>query len=541
MRSLLKLRQLDAIDVSRHGRSDPLVVVGSGLAGLLVALRAAPYAPVVLITKTALGDGNTAYAQGGIAAALGPKDSVGAHVADTLVAGAGLCDAEVVVDAVAAGPASIAILQALGVPFDRHGAKLALGREGAHSADRIVHAGGDSTGGRVVEALRRAVRVDPRIEVREHTRVREILLAEGCVRGVLTEAPTGALGSISAHAVVLATGGAGQLFSHTTNPITATGDGVALAALAGAAVADLEMIQFHPTALAVGTSPLPLISEAVRGAGAYLRAPDGSRFMLDEHPLAELGPRDVVARAVARTARAGGGEVTLDLRHLDPDRVHVRFPTVSAVCAEAGLDLARDPIPVTPAAHYAIGGVLADLTGRTTVLGLYAIGECAATGFHGANRLASNSLLEAAVMAVRCADDLALGGTEWAACDPLASLSPPPPPAARPTDDPRSVPELMWAAMGLERDHHGLAHALATLDGRPAAADPDARDAVTLARLSLMAAQHRAESRGAHYRRDLPASRPEWARRIAWLGSQPYAVPSAHHSVRDPQLAKEAA
>ena len=543
MRSLLKLRQLDAIDVSPHGRSDPVVVVGSGLAGLLVALRTAPCAPVVLITKTALGDGNTAYAQGGIAAALGPEDSVGAHVADTLVAGAGLCDADVVVDAVAAGPASIAILQALGVPFDRHGAKLALGREGAHSADRIVHAGGDSTGGRVVEALRRAVRADPRIEVHEHTRVREILLAEGRVRGVLTEAPTGALGSISAHAVVLATGGAGQLFSRTTNPITATGDGVALAALAGAAVADLEMIQFHPTALAVGASPLPLISEAVRGAGAYLRAPDGSRFMRDEHPLAELGPRDVVARAVARTARAGGGEVTLDLRHLDPDRVHARFPTVSAVCAEAGLDLARDPIPVTPAAHYAIGGVLADLTGRTTVLGLYAIGECAATGLHGANRLASNSLLEAAVMAVRCADDLALGGTGWAACDPLASPSPspPPPPAVRPTDDQRSVPELMWAAMGLERDEHGLARALATLNGRRAAADPDARDALTLARLSLIAARHRAESRGAHYRRDLPESRPEWARRIAWLGGQPYAVPAAHHSVRHPQLAKEAA
>ena len=339
--------------------------------------------------------------------------------------------------------------------------------------------------------------------------------------------------------MVLATGGAGQLFARTTNPVTATGDGVALAAQAGAAVADLEMVQFHPTALAVGVSPLPLISEAVRGAGAYLRAPDGSRFMPDEHPLAELGPRDVVARAVARTALAQGGEVTLDLRHLDPAWVHGRFPTVSAACAAAGLDLARDPIPVTPAAHYAIGGVLADLTGRTTLLGLYAVGECAATGLHGANRLASNSLLEAAVMAVRCADDLALGERAWAACDPVAL--PAPTTAPRMTGDPRTVPELMWTAMGLERDGSGLARALAVLDAHRPTLDPAARDTRTLARLSLMAARHRAESRGAHYRTDRPEARSEWAHRIAWLGGQPYTAPSALDHIRDPQLAKEAA
>jgi len=539
MRSFLELRQLDAISVSPRTERDPAVVVGSGLAGLLVALRAAATGPVILITKTTVGDGNTAYAQGGIAAAMGPRDSVGAHVADTLVAGAGLCDAHVAADAIAAGPESIAILQALGVPFDRDGAQLALGREGAHSADRIVHAGGDSTGPRVVEALRRAVCLDSRIEVREYTRVREILVVDGRARGVLVERPGGRLDAIAAGAVVLATGGAGQLFSRTTNPVTATGDGVALAAQAGAAVADLEMVQFHPTALAVGTSPLPLISEAVRGAGAYLRAPDGARFMLEEHPLAELGPRDVVARAVARTALAQGGEITLDLRHLDPAWVHRRFPTVSSVCADAGLDLARNPIPVTPAAHYAIGGVLADLSGRTTLLGLYAIGECAATGLHGANRLASNSLLEAAVMAVRCADDLAAGTRAWATCDPVPLPRPTTPP--RTGGDTRSLPELMWAAMGLERDGHGLAGALAVLDGRRATADPPAGDALTLARLSLMAARHRAESRGAHYRTDRPAPRPEWAHRIAWLGGQPYTVPGAIHPVRDPQLAEEAA
>ena len=538
MRSLLELRHLDVNDVRSHGLGDPVVVVGSGLAGLLVALRAAPHRPVVLVTKTALGEGNSIHAQGGIAAAMGPDDHIGAHFKDTLEAGAGLCDPGIVAEAVAKGPESIAILQALGVPFDRDGARLALGREGAHSADRIVHAGGDSTGARIIEALREAVRLDPRIEVREYTRVRDIRMRDGRVGGVLTEGPAGELGSITAHAVVLATGGSGHLFSRTTNPSTATGDGVALAAHAGAAVADLEMVQFHPTALAIGGSPLPLISEAVRGEGGYLRDPDGRRFMLDEHPLAELGPRDVVARAVARTARATGGEVTLDLTHLVADWVHGRFPTVSRVCADVGLDLARDLIPITPAAHYAIGGVVADLSGRTTLVGLYAIGECAATGLHGANRLASNSLLEAAVMAARCADDLASNGRDWWACDPVAL---PRRTAATSTDDTESIPTLMWATMGLERDEDNMGRALAALEGRREPADSDTRNELTLARLSLMAARHRAESRGAHYRSDRPISRPEWAHRVAWLGGTPYRLVATHLVLPRAQLAKAAA
>jgi len=539
MRRILELRQLDANGGVRHDSGDPVVVVGSGLAGLLVALRAAPEGPIVLITKTALGEGNSIYAQGGIAAAIGPEDHIGAHLRDTLAAGAGLCDPGIVAATVAAGPESIAILQALGVPFDRAGGRLALGREGAHSADRIVHAGGDSTGARVIEALQRALRADPRIELREHTRVREILVREGHVRGVVTEGPAGELRSIGARAVVLATGGAGHLFSRTTNPVTATGDGVALAAHAGAAIADLEMVQFHPTALAAGASPLPLISEAVRGEGGYLRDPDGRRFMLDEHPLAELGPRDVVARAVARTALASNGEVTLDLTHLDAESVHRRFPTVSGVCADVGLDLARDLIPVTPAAHYAIGGVLADLSGRTTLLGLYAIGECAATGLHGANRLASNSLLEAAVMAVRCADDLATGSGEWKVCDPVALPSP----AMRtmPDSDGRSVPELMWAAMGLEREEDSMRGALATIERRRASAPPATSGELTLAWLSLTAARHRAESRGAHFRHDLPTDRAEWAHRIAWLGGRPYRVATSDHHAHHIALAEEAA
>jgi L-aspartate oxidase len=539
MRSLTELRHLDANSADGHDRTDPVVVVGSGLAGLLVALRAAPNGPVILITKAALGEGNTIYAQGGIAAAIGAGDSPAAHLADTLEAGAGLCDPGIAADAIAAGPESIAILQALGVPFDRDDGHLALGREGAHSADRIVHAGGDATGVRIIEALRTAVRTDPRITLREHTRVREILVREGRVRGVRTEGPAGELGSDAARAVVLATGGAGQLFSRTTNPPSATGDGVILAVDAGAAVADLEMVQFHPTALAIGASPLPLISEAVRGAGGYLRDRYGRRFMVNEHPLAELGPRDVVARAVARTALATGGEVTLDLTHLDADWVHRRFPTVSAVCARVGLDLARDQIPVTPAAHYAIGGVLADLSGRSTQVGLYVIGECAATGLHGANRLASNSLLEAAVMAVQCAEDLGAGGRNWSACDPVAL--PPATTAAATHSDTRSLRELMWAAMGLERDEDSMRDALTTLEGRTATSAPDERQALTLARLSLMAARHRAESRGAHYRRDLPTSRPEWAHRVAWLGGQPYALAAGHRPIHDTPHAKEAA
>jgi L-aspartate oxidase len=242
---------------------------------------------------------------------------------------------------------------------------------------------------------------------------------------------------------------------------------------------------------------------------------------------------------VARTALATGGEVTLDLTHLDADWVHRRFPTVSAVCARVGLDLARDQIPVTPAAHYAIGGVLADLSGRSTQVGLYVIGECAATGLHGANRLASNSLLEAAVMAVQCADDLGAGGRNWSACDPVAL--PPPTTAPATPSDTRSLRELMWAAMGLERDENSMRDALTTLEGRTATSAPDERQALTLARLSLMAARHRAESRGAHYRRDLPTSRPEWAHRVAWLGGQPYALAAGHRPIHDTPHAKETA
>ncbi|MFN8122597.1 MAG: L-aspartate oxidase [Thermoleophilia bacterium] len=510
---------------------DPVIVVGSGVAGLLTAIRAAAHGDVVLVTKGELGHGSTQYAQGGIAAAMGDDDSPAKHAADTIAAGAGICDPEAVRITTEEGPRRIAELMRLGVAFDREHGRLALGREAAHGEHRIVHAGGDATGAGVVAALREVVRRDPRIALAEHETALRLLVRDGCVTGLETADPGGVSRVRTARAVVLATGGSGQLYARTTNPAGATGDGVALAAAAGAAVADLEMVQFHPTALAIGPSPLQLVSEAVRGEGAYLRDARGHRFMRDVHPLAELGPRDVVARAVARTALRDGRDVTLDLSHLDPRRVMERFPNIAAACAAHGLDLARDPIPVTPAAHYAIGGVLADMSGRTTLPGLYAVGECASTGLHGANRLASNSLLEGAVMAVRAAEDIRRGGEGWFALAPRPVRDP----ARGGTPDPGAadrIRELMWRHAGLERDEAGLITAAGLLDRLGTPQDHETRAMARTARLMVAAAAHRRESRGAHFRTDHPETRPELAHRIAWLGGEPFALTPARPARR---------
>ena len=465
MRSLLQLRQFDANGGSHPNDHDPLVVVGSGLAGLLVAVRAAEHLPVVIVTKTTVGDGSSSYAQGGIAAAMGINDSVARHVADTIDAGAGLCDESIVREIIQAGPDAVTLLASIGVAFDRHDDEFALGREGAHSANRIVHAGGDATGPQIIDALRSAALHNPNIEIREFTHLRDLVIRDGCVCGITVEDRHGVHDTLNGRAVVLATGGVGQLYARTTNPLTATGDGIAAAARAGAMLADLEMMQFHPTALAIGASPLPLVSEAVRGEGGYLRDADGRRFLLDEDPRGELGPRDVVARAVARTARATGADVTLDLRHIDRALVYERFPTVARACVQAGLDLARDLIPITPAAHYFLGGVLADTVGRTSIFGLYAIGECAATGLHGANRLASNSLLEAAVMAQRCAEHVTAPTGAWMSCDPVPSR----PMLREPhTAQLPDIPELLWGSVGLERSEEHMRQTAAQL----AACDP---------------------------------------------------------------------
>jgi L-aspartate oxidase len=399
-----------------------VIVVGSGIAGLTCALRLRQQVDrVLLVTKTVLNEGSTAWAQGGIAAALDPEDSPEEHLEDTLVAGVGLCDVEAVRALVTEGPQRVRELVALGAEFDRtDGGDIKLTREGGHHRDRIAHAGGDATGKEIsralIEALRRVLD-DPGIEVIEHALVVDLLTDdEGRVSGttlhVIGEGQIDGVGAAYASAVVLATGGLGQIYASTTNPPVSTGDGIAAAMRAGARVTDLEFIQFHPTVLWLGegsTGQQPLISEAVRGEGAFLVDQDGVRFMQGQHELADLAPRDVVARAIlARMRETGTDHVFLDARHLGAEFLKERFPSIVASCRSLGFDPATALIPVAPAQHYASGGIETDLHGRSSVAGLYACGECSCTGVHGANRLASNSLLEGLVFAHRIADDIPL-------------------------------------------------------------------------------------------------------------------------------------
>src|SRR5690348_15317794 len=408
------VRRLAAPAPGWTARAD-IVVVGSGIAGLTTALKARRAGRVLLVTKTELDAGSTRWAQGGIAAALGPGDSPEQHLTDTLVAGAGLCDEEAVRVLVTEGPALVRELVELGTNFDLdHAGDLALTREGGHLRHRIAHAGGDATGAEIERALIEAVKATEGIEIIEHALVLDLLKsADGRARGVtlhvIGEGQRDGVGAALGRAVVLATGGLGQVFASTTNPPVATGDGVALALRAGAEVTDLEFVQFHPTVLWLGPGAAgqqPLISEAVRGEGAVLVDVHGNRFMVGQHPLAELAPRYVVAQAIIRQLRVSGADhVLLDARAV-PD-FEERFPTITASCRSHGIDPVTTPIPVVPGAHHASGGIRTDLHGRTNVPGLYACGEVACTGVHGANRLASNSLLEGLVFAARIADELA--------------------------------------------------------------------------------------------------------------------------------------
>ncbi|MGM0364687.1 L-aspartate oxidase [Streptomyces griseoaurantiacus] len=509
-----------------------VVVVGSGVAGLTAALRCeAAGLDTVVVTKARLDDGSTRWAQGGIAAALGEGDTPEQHLDDTLVAGAGLCDEEAVRILVTEGPDAVRRLIGTGAHFDEsERGGLALTREGGHHRRRIAHAGGDATGAEISRALVEAVRARG-LRTVENALVLDLLTDEegrtaGVTLHVMGEGQHDGVGAVHAPAVVLATGGMGQVFSATTNPPVSTGDGVALALRAGAEVSDLEFVQFHPTVLFLGAGAegqQPLVSEAVRGEGAHLVDAQGTRFMVGQHELAELAPRDIVAKGITRRMREQGADhMYLDARHFGADMWERRFPTILAACRAHGIDPVTEPVPVAPAAHYASGGVRTDRHGRTTVPGLYACGEVACTGVHGANRLASNSLLEGLVYAERIAADIA-AGREAGDTGGLPVRVPAPvsarpghlllPPEARLTLQRimtegagvlRSAASLRTAAERLERLR---TEALTAFEEHGKTAEPgvdtwEATNLLCVARALVAAALLREETRGCHWRED---------------------------------------
>ena len=538
------------------------IIIGSGIAGLNTALLAAEHGSVLVVTKGRIDDCNSRYAQGGIAAAIGPGDSATLHERDTLDAGAGLCDPEAVRALTGQGPDSIAGLIRWGVPFDTIHGQIALGREGAHSMPRILHAGGDATGQHIEETLADRVRASERITVLEYTHAIRICVEDGTVTGVevmigggdeiatrfdrltvsgsVGDDVSGSVGDdsggerrvINGDVVVVSTGGAGRLYRYTTNPEVATGDGVALAYLAGAEVMDMEFYQFHPTALWLEGAPTFLLSEAMRGEGAILRNADGEPFMAGYHPMADLAPRDVVSRAIAaEMERAEGRPAMLDISHLPAATVTSRFPTIYAECRRYGLDITRGPIPVAPAAHYMMGGVRIDTWGRTNIPGLYACGEAACAAVHGANRLASNSLLDTLVFSRRLVEatlgnapqregadgedgSLRIGLTNRAmVC------------ATVPERGKDNLQDLMWRNVGIARNGTRLLLSARilnlwqrTMPLPETPADFELRNMLVVARLIVEAALQRRESRGAHYREDFADPAEEWRRHIVLRG-----------------------
>ncbi|MEU8525667.1 L-aspartate oxidase [Streptomyces sp. NPDC048629] len=514
-----------------------VVVVGSGVAGLTAALRcSAAGLRTVVVTKARLDAGSTRWAQGGVAAALGEGDTPEQHLDDTLVAGAGVCDEPAVRTLVTEGPGAVRRLMATGAEFDRNAdGEIALTREGGHHRNRIVHAGGDATGAEISRALVEAIR-ERGVRTVEHALVLDLLTdAAGRTAGVtlhvMGEGQHDGVGAVHAPAVVLATGGMGQVFSATTNPAVSTGDGVALALRAGAEVSDLEFVQFHPTVLFLGSDSQgqqPLVSEAVRGEGAHLVDADGVRFMVGQHELAELAPRDIVAKGITRRMlEQGARNMYLDARHFGADMWEHRFPTILAACRAHGIDPVTEPIPIAPAAHYASGGVRTDLHGRTTVPGLYACGEVACTGVHGANRLASNSLLEGLVFAERIADDIVASGPHREGVPAVHRV-----PTVMPLLEPSAraeIQRIMSGYAGVLRSEESLRKASAALEdlardavvrhpdltAGPGTESWETTNLLHVSRALVTAALRREETRGCHWREDFPERDDEkWRRHL---------------------------